>query len=254
MTLLKFNESLADHYRNKSQRTRVMSESWIGQNAYCIACGGGLNQYANNNPASDFYCSACAENFELKSKRGKSLLITDGAYQPMVDKIRKNEAPNFFLLRYTEDLYVSDVAVIPRHFLTETIILMRKPLSSAARRAGWVGCNIDLKQIPEDGKINLVKNSTVVPKRAVLEKYQKTSFLREYSDLKNKRWTLEIMKCLDRLRTRDFNLDSVYAFEPFLQKIYPNNKHIRDKIRQQLQILRDNGYIEFLGRGTYRRR
>ena len=29
---------------------------------------------------------------------------------------------------------------------------------------------------------------------------------------------------------------------------------IRDKIRQQLQVLRDLGFLEFLGGGRYRRR
>ena len=31
------------------------------------------------------------------------------------------------------------------------------------------------------------------------------------------------------------------------------NRHIEDKIRQQLQVLRDNGYLIFEGRGMYRR-
>ena len=30
------------------------------------------------------------------------------------------------------------------------------------------------------------------------------------------------------------------------------NLHVRDKIRQQLQRLRDLGFVEFLGRGIYR--
>jgi hypothetical protein len=30
--------------------------------------------------------------------------------------------------------------------------------------------------------------------------------------------------------------------------------HVRDKIRQQLQVLRDLGFIEFLDRGHYRMR
>ena len=32
-----------------------------------------------------------------------------------------------------------------------------------------------------------------------------------------------------------------------------NNNHIEAKIRQQLQLLRDKGYIEFLERGHYRK-
>ena len=32
----------------------------------------------------------------------------------------------------------------------------------------------------------------------------------------------------------------------------PGNRHVRDKIRQQLQVLRDLGFMEFLGGGRYR--
>jgi type II restriction enzyme len=34
-------------------------------------------------------------------------------------------------------------------------------------------------------------------------------------------------------------------------KKYPNNNNIQAKIRQQLQILRDKGYLKFTGRGKY---
>lgn len=45
----------------------------------------------------------------------------------------------------------------------------------------------------------------------------------------------------------------LYAFETTLALQYPNNHFIKDKIRQQLQFLRDKGMIEFLGRGHYRK-
>ena len=35
-------------------------------------------------------------------------------------------------------------------------------------------------------------------------------------------------------------------------KLHPDNRHVRDKIRQQLQVLHDLGFVEFLGRGRYR--
>jgi len=34
--------------------------------------------------------------------------------------------------------------------------------------------------------------------------------------------------------------------------LYPQNAHVRDKIRQQLQVLRDLRLLEFLGSGSYR--
>lgn len=45
----------------------------------------------------------------------------------------------------------------------------------------------------------------------------------------------------------------MYAFEDKLKIKYPNNNFIKDKIRQQLQILRDKGIIEFTGRGIYKK-
>jgi hypothetical protein len=43
----------------------------------------------------------------------------------------------------------------------------------------------------------------------------------------------------------------VYAFAAQLQELHPDNRHVREKIRQQLQVLRDLGFVEFLGRGRY---
>ena len=47
-------------------------------------------------------------------------------------------------------------------------------------------------------------------------------------------------------------LADVYKFENYLGELHPDNHHVRDKIRQQLQVLRDAGILEFIGRGRYR--
>jgi len=54
------------------------------------------------------------------------------------------------------------------------------------------------------------------------------------------------------LRKTEFALQDIYAFAGQLQELHPDNRHVRDKIRQQLQVLRDLGFIEFLGHGRYR--
>ncbi len=54
------------------------------------------------------------------------------------------------------------------------------------------------------------------------------------------------------LNKNEIALRDVYAFAPHLEKLHPDNRHVRDKIRQQLQVLRDLGFVEFLGRGCYR--
>mgnify|MGYP001018571371 FL=1 len=61
------------------------------------------------------------------------------------------------------------------------------------------------------------------------------------------------MNCVDLIQKETFTLDDVYKFEKELQSKYPTNNFIKDKIRQQLQVLRDKGIIEFLGRGVYKK-
>ncbi|MER8503336.1 hypothetical protein NKH72_17715 [Mesorhizobium sp. M0955] len=59
------------------------------------------------------------------------------------------------------------------------------------------------------------------------------------------------MRCIESIGTDEFDIDQAYAFEPQLALLYPNNQNIRPKIRQQLQFLRDKGYLRFLSRGRY---
>ena len=44
---------------------------------------------------------------------------------------------------------------------------------------------------------------------------------------------------------------TLYNKEIELQKLFPDNNHIKDKIRQQLQFIRDDGVIVFHGNGKY---
>lgn len=64
-------------------------------------------------------------------------------------------------------------------------------------------------------------------------------------------WKLEVFKCANSIPKQSFSISDINKFENHLRKIYPTNQHIPDKIRQQLQYLRDLGLIEFLGFGRY---
>jgi type II restriction enzyme len=126
-------------------------------------------------------------------------------------------------------------------------------LAATARRAGWIGSNILIGRVPESGKIHIVQNGVVREKELVLQEWQKTLFLRSES-LETRGWLLDVMKCVESIGKRDFTLDEVYAFDRKLGERYPDNQNVRPKIRQQLQYLRDRGFIEFVSRGNYRLR
>ena len=253
---LSFNLKQASRYTSQPQRIRVLTENWVHDQIYCPNCGHlNINRHPANKPVSDFFCSNCKEDYELKSKQNSlGLKILDGAYRTMIECLQSSRHPNFFLLNYDLRNYeVLNFFVIPKHFFVPGIIEKRRPLASTARRAGWVGCNILLESIPQTGKIFLVKNRAIEPKAKVLSEWKKTLFLREENEISAKGWLLDVMRCVDVLGRKDFSLDDVYVFENELREMHPDNRHVKDKIRQQLQILRNKGYLEFIRRGRYRR-
>jgi type II restriction enzyme len=251
---LNFNTKLANGYSSNSQIARILTENWVKENSYCPCCGNlPLNEFENNRPVADFYCNSCSEEFELKSKNGNlTNTITDGAYSTMIERINSNKNPNFFFLTYTKKWTVNDFLIIPKQFFTPEIIIKRKPLAETARRAGWIGCNIDISKVAEAGRVFLVKQEKILNKSEVKDTFNKTLFLRD-KGYEAKGWILDVLQSIDSINKNNFTLDEVYQFESKLKQKYPNNNFIKDKIRQQLQILRDKGIIEFTSRGNYKK-
>jgi type II restriction enzyme len=241
-------------YASGSQSARAWTERWVGQQVFCPNCGNArLDKFQNNRPVADFICTSCREEYELKSQKSKfGRRIVDGAYRTMSERLKESNNPNFLFLNYSLAHFgVVNLFVIPKHFVVPEIIERRKPLAPTARRAGWIGCNILLNQIPDSGKIFLVRDRQLQSKAAVLAQWKRTLFLREES-LTARGWLVEVMKCVELIGRPEFELEDVYAFEDRLGAIYPGNNNVRPKIRQQLQVLRDNGYLEFTSRGRYR--
>lgn len=250
---LSLDNNSVKSYTSTSQKARVLTEGWVLKEVYCPSCGGRVNNYDNNKPVADFYCQKCIEDFELKSKNGKIRnKVSAGAYSKMIERLSSDKKPNFFFMGYLESLSVNDFFVVPKHFFISEIIEERKPLAETARRAGWIGSNILFSKIPKAGQIYYVEDGKEIPKEDVLEKWQKTVFLKKIKKADAKGWILDIMNCIDALNKKEFKLADVYAFESDLEKIHPENKNIKPKIRQQLQFLRNKGYLEFIGDGVYR--
>ena len=243
---LAFNTKLADSYSNNSQIARVLTENWVKTNSYCLNCGDlKLEEFTNNKPVADFYCKQCKSEYELKSKNSNSIVkkIVNGAYSTMIKRINSDNNPNFFLLTYDKVKWkVTNFLIIPKHYFITEIIEERKPLAPTARRAGWIDCNIDLTKVPNNGRIYLIRNSIIISKEKVLSKWQRTEFLKTKKGV-SKAWILDVMNCVDSIKKDFFSLKDMYQFEENLKIKYPENNFIKDKIRQQLQLLRDKGVI-----------
>lgn len=246
---------LAAAYSSGLQRARVLTEPWVESQVYCPNCGHyPLTRHPKNSEVGDFNCQACSENYELKSKRARfGTVVDDGAYQAMRRRLSSSANPSLFLLNYDlTHLVVTDLVIIPKHFITLDMIERKKALGPTARRKGWIGCRIRIQAVPDAGRIAIVRNGFVAPKTTVRKQWNRCLFLIDQRSLSNKNRLIHVMQYIDRLGKDVFSLDEIYAFEDELRAAYPSNRHIKAKIRQKLQVLRDNGYIEFTGKGSYR--
>ena len=171
----------------------------------------------------------------------------------MTARLKARNNPSLLAMSYNRDrTAVTDLIVVPKHFFTAEIIEPRKPLSPTARRAGWQGCNILIGRVPAAGRIPLIAGGLLTPKAEVLDRWRSTLFLADAS-LNARGWLLAVMKAVEAVGRPEFTLDDVYAHEAALAALYPGNNNVRPKIRQQLQVLRDRGWLSFDGRGRYRR-
>ncbi len=169
----------------------------------------------------------------------------------MIERITSLHNPHLFVMTYA-NMKVNNLILIPNFFFIPELIEQRPPLKDSARRAGWIGCNIEIGNIPDVGKIVLVKEGKERSKSEVVDQYQELLNL-QTSSIKKRGWLFDVIQCIEKIKVKDFCLDDIYAFCDELGKKHPENNFVKDKIRQQLQLLRDKGFIEFMSRGRYRK-
>lgn len=252
-----FDQALAAEYASGTQKIRVMSEAWAAENLYCPQCGSRpFRRYPHNARAADLLCpnSSCGEQYELKSGRRFGRKVVDGAYATLLQRVKSVSNPNLILLSYRYEAHsVEAVQIIPRLLFTPVAIEPRKPLSPLAKRAGWQGCNILLENIPSTGLVKVIEGGAFLPEVEVRSRWASMSFLRETLQIGERTWLLSTLRMIEGLKQKEFSLADIYSHEADFADLFPRNHHIRPKLRQQLQRLRDAGQIEFLGMGLYRR-
>ncbi|MBI4658135.1 MAG: hypothetical protein HY735_04665 [Verrucomicrobia bacterium] len=65
--------------------------------------------------------------------------------------------PKGAILHYEPSTWTArNLLLVPHYAYSISVIQKRKPLGASARRAGWVGCNILLGNIPRAAKIAVV--------------------------------------------------------------------------------------------------
>ena len=253
MNISIYKKDVFEKYHSKSQIARVLTENWFEKEMYCPAClNSEISRNPNNTKVVDFCCDECKNLYQLKSQTTPfHSRVLDGAFRPMINSIIQKNNPSFCFMHYSNTNWeINNLLIVPKFFFTESIIEKRKPLSDSARRHGWIGCNVLLSKLPLFGKIKVIDNYKIIPEKKVQAEWKKLTFLND-TDQEKRTWLSDILVCIDKLKKQEFNLDEIYAYEEFLSKLHPENYHIKPKIRQQLQFLRDRGVLEFKNKGTY---
>lgn len=241
-------------YKSPQQRIRAVTEEWGESNLYCANCNSNyLQRLKANSPAIDFDCPNCNAPFQLKGRKDPiGGILADAAYEKMKEAILTGRTPNLLALHYDASTWrVKDLILIPHFAFSLAAVKKRPPLSAKAVRHGWVGCNIILSNIPEDARIPIISNGVISEPSTVRRKYRRLRPLAEMT-VERRGWTLDVLNAVRTLNKREFSLPEAYTLEHRLSQLHPHNHHIRPKIRQQLQILRDLGLLNFLGDGSYR--
>ena len=249
---LQLSSALGENYKSNSQIARVVTEGWGAQNLYCPACDSNrVEQAPPNTRAIDFTCPACRQPYQLKSSRNwNENRVVDAGYRAMIAAIRSENIPNLLVLQYSPAWRVQNILLVPYFFITESAIEKRRPLGEHARRKGWVGCNILLREIPPDGKLKLVSDGIETDAGEIRKQFHRIKPLADLG-VQLRGWTLDVLKAIRRLDKTDFFLSDIYQYEAELATMHPGNRNVRPKIRQQLQVLRDLGFINFTNRGHY---
>ena len=200
----------------------------------------------------------------------------------MMTAIRNDETPNFYFMQYELTSWsIKNLLLVPHFVFPPSAIIKRKPLAVTARRAGWIGCNLALSRIPADAPIAVVTESRALPDSEVRAQFRRLKPLGEIK-AQERGWTLDVLNIVRRLvesrrrgdealnkessgrpeslslltssPTTEFTNEDVYAFTRELEELHPGNRHVKDKIRQQLQVLRDAGLLLHVERGCWRLR
>jgi len=250
---LSLPRELAAAYKSGSQQARVVTESWGATNFFCPSCPSNTLEITPKGfRAIDYFCPKCRVPFQLKSKSSRvGEMIADGAYETMLQAIKEDRTPNLYVLQYDKVAWtVVNLFLIPHFAFPPSAIIKRNALSVNARRAGWVGCWISITNIPKEARISIVEDGLITSRENVRERFRKLKPLKDLT-VKERGWTLDVLRVVQSIGKPEFSNQDVYAFALQLERLHPENHHPRDKIRQQLQFLRDRGFLKQLSWGRW---
>ena len=230
---------------NPADNARDVAEVWGEHNLYCPNCPSPrLTRKAQD--SSDFLCPECGLQFQLKGQKTRfGADIADGVYDLTLHAVKNNDAPCFFFVHYDMPSWtVIDVLLVPGFAIPPSAIMKRKTGG---------GCNITLSRISPDARIPIVStikashsgDTECIMISRMEEVRMKFKHLKPLADIPSKQraLALDVLNIIRRLKKTEFTSADFHPFEGELEKLHPDQTNLRDKIRKELLVLRDAGFL-----------
>ncbi len=267
-------------YKRRGQFARIVTESWGEQNLYCPNCPSPkLDRRENRTASAEFACPRCGFGC-LVRRQGRLFgrhITAVGGYDDLKRSMEADQTPNFFFMNYDgSNWLIRDLLLVPHFAFPASAIVKREPLGPDAFRAGWVGCNFDLRRIPIEAQIHVVREGEVTPAAEVRRQFTRVKPLKDIP-VAERGWTLDVLNLTRRLvdgrgrgneskagksetnqglltssPANEFTNNDAYAFASELEQLHPDNRQVKDKIRQQLQVLCDAKLLTHVSAAVWR--
>ena len=164
--LLTVNCKRVKEERNWTSASRIVGEA-VEDCVITLPCPScsvvALKKYQANQKSKDAACENCGGQFQIKATQSKAtqsnpkalrkskpvkpvthLKLLGAEYNTTRASIQENNVHYIvFMYSFTGETYtINNVLFIDRMHINENCIVPRNPLSSKARRAGWIGCTL----------------------------------------------------------------------------------------------------------------
>ena len=238
--------------KSNQQAVKNATEAWAAENLYCPKCLGKLAVLKANVEVKDFDCLKCKETYQLKARKtsiGKT--ITGADYFCMRQAIVGNTHPSIFLLQYDPKTgFVLNVLAIHKHCIS--VSCLKKNKSPVKGRPGKYLSKFLLPKILRSGRVPIVSFGNEIPKKTVKRLWADAESISEVMSSYRHGWKRELVLYIDQLGT-SFRTEDAYGCAARLKRKFPNNKTVKEKIRQVLRDLMREGLIRSTRREHYER-
>ncbi|WP_216824935.1 DpnI domain-containing protein [Roseovarius sp. EL26] len=140
--------------KTKYQTLGDFGEAFVAKNCQCPSCkrNGTQKLLPTNFKCADIICDFCGYLSQVKTARSKNInvlpdTILGAAWNVQNERMQSGIYFSLFVVLVNEETRHHSIFFLSKDLQTPDMFVPRKPLSSTAKRAGWQGFKLDIKNL-----------------------------------------------------------------------------------------------------------